>query len=978
MVYVLSLILLINTVAFTPASKPKQYDVGARIHGFVVDSIGYAGDLDCNVYTLTHERTRAKLFWIRADDETVAFSIGFATRPTSDNGALHVLEHCVVAGSKRYPHTTLFNEMRAKLLLSDINASTFDNCTVYPLACYDEKQLLSAADAYVDCALQPAVLTDPNIFRREGIRFNYDDDTGVIQAAGIVYNEMTHYAADPELYGAATINRVLFADTSAAYYAGGMPNDILGLKHSDVVAAHEAYYYPSNSVSTIYGDVDVGKFCAMLDKAFKSHEYREPVESLSLPTLEQPVTKHVKYASKNGDSYVTQSYRIDASADELPAVLLTASLLQRDDAPLLQALDASRLADEYRVSLDVGAPSPVLTVTAVGIPSQRYRDFTALLQETLLGMSRRIDADLLEALLYKERFRAATKTLASGAGFNAVTYAPHYYYATGGISYIADESGALSALADQVGEKLIERTIEKHLINNKRRVVVTMSPDGTLPTIPECSARILSDALRGLEQEDFDKIVEADTEYKLWQAEDVSDKAISRIRVSSPSREDCIPQPVSLRKSEINGQRLYAAPLPTRGISYVQLLYDISHVPPERLHALQLYLRMMGSVDTTERGYDDLKKQTARYIGDIRCDVTWVTTDYLTNAGYPAVNLTVGADNAYIREAVALATEMLYASSPDAVDVDTRAHDELSRYKNRLTSNPLGEAVGIAAGSVSPACGYRSYANGYGYYEYLQRLCVQDTPDASETDGIGALLHNAPRVTATIFGDGDALSYAFFPTYDAIMRLPLPTPTPTRYAIPRPANRTALLTDGGVSHNVAAVTLPTELVTDGKIYVINNILNNTYLLPKLRLQAGAYGAGMLLMDRKMPYAMVMYTLSDPNVYDTMDAFAQIPAFMSAYKLSRDEAQGYITATLRVMRENGGALSAAMGAVSRDIAGMTQQTLLRRVDDIRRFAPRDLARYADTYASMLGDASLCTALSRDRAEEYGAAYEVILE
>ena len=136
------------------APKPKL-ETGNIVNDFIVSSVTQLHDTRMTAYRLEHVRTGARLLHLDADDDENLFSIAIPTPPPDNTGVPHIIEHCVLSGSKKYPVRDPFFEMARMSMATFINAMTGPDCTYYPVASNVEKDLFNLAEVYFDAVFHP-------------------------------------------------------------------------------------------------------------------------------------------------------------------------------------------------------------------------------------------------------------------------------------------------------------------------------------------------------------------------------------------------------------------------------------------------------------------------------------------------------------------------------------------------------------------------------------------------------------------------------------------------------------------------------------------------------------------------------------------------------------------------------------------------------------------------------------------------------
>ena len=225
-------------------------------------------DINSFGYVLRHKKSGARIALISNDDDNKVFYIGFKTPPTDETGVPHIIEHSVLCGSEKFPLKDPFVELVKGSLNTFLNAMTYPDKTVYPVASCNEQDFKNLMDVYMDSVLHPNILKCEEIFKQEGWHYELEDMDAPITINGVVYNEMKGAYSSPDEMLQNAIYKSLFPDNTYGKDSGGNPAHIPELTYENYLEFYKKYYHPSNSYIFLYGDCDMEERLEWLDKAY--------------------------------------------------------------------------------------------------------------------------------------------------------------------------------------------------------------------------------------------------------------------------------------------------------------------------------------------------------------------------------------------------------------------------------------------------------------------------------------------------------------------------------------------------------------------------------------------------------------------------------------------------------------------------------------------------------------------------------------
>ena len=351
------------------------------------------GDLNAKGLVLRHKKSGARIAVISNDDENKVFMIGFRTPTENSTGVAHIIEHTVLCGSEKYPVKDPFIELAKGSLNTFLNAMTYPDKTIYPVASCNDKDFSNLMSVYMDAVFHPNIYKYEEIFKQEGWHYELEDEDSPITINGVVYNEMKGAFSSADDVLSRQILNSLFPDTCYANESGGDPEYIPDLTYEEYLNFHRRYYHPSNSYIYLYGDMDVEERLQWLDEEYLCHyEKTEPDSDIKTQkAFATPVELTKNYSISSGESEENNTY---LSYNLVLGTTLDARLYQAFDildyvlvgapgAPIKKALTDAGIGSEISGGYDSSIKQPTFSIIAKNANASDKERFLAIIKETL-------------------------------------------------------------------------------------------------------------------------------------------------------------------------------------------------------------------------------------------------------------------------------------------------------------------------------------------------------------------------------------------------------------------------------------------------------------------------------------------------------------------------------------------------------------------------------------------------------------------
>ena len=925
---------------------------------------------------LCHKKTGAKVFLMMNDDENKVFSIAFRTPPDDSTGLQHILEHSVLCGSEKFPVKDPFVELVKGSLNTFLNAMTYPDKTVYPVASCNEQDFKNLMDVYMDAVLHPNIYHEPKIFMQEGWHYELQEEEGPLALNGVVYNEMKGAYSSPESLLDRAVTQALFPDTCYGFESGGEPPRIPELTYEKFIQYHSRFYHPSNSYIYLYGNMDMEERLEWLDREYLSKYQKRQVDSeikLQKP-FAKPVEKELHYSiteDEEGENRAYFSVNTVVGTDLDPKLyvafqILEYTLLDAPGAPLKQALIDAGLGEDVFGGYESGILQPYFSVIAKHVDEKRKGEFLAVVKGTLRKLADQgIDRkSLLAGLNYYEfRYREADYGSAPKGLIYGLWCMDSWLYG-GEPSLHLEYQETFAFLKQAAKEGYFEELIRKYLLDNPFEAVITLLPEKNL-TAKEDQA--LAEKLKAykasLSHEQVLAIKEQTKALREYQETPSSQEDLQKIPLLK--REDIRQEPEKLNwmlKREL-GIPVVHTPVFTAGIGYITLLFDTKGIPQEDLPYVGLLKSVLGYVDTENYRYGDLTSEIYLNSGGVDFSVT--SYGKLEKPGEFTGVFVAKAKVLYekLDFAFGILAEILTRSKfDDAKRLGEILAENKSRARMRLEGASHSAAVARATSYFSPAAAFNDVTGGIGYYHFLEKICG----DAQKPEAMARLLEKLREVSRRLFVrnrlllgfTADEEGYGKMPAVLSRLTGSLPEGDGKEYPFvfaPHCANE-GFKTSSQVNYVARCGSFGgSGLPYTGALKILKILLNYDYLWQNLRVQGGAYGC-MSGFGRLKEGYLVSYR--DPNVKETDQVYQQIPEYLRQFAADERDMTKYVIGAISELDVPLTPSIKGARSLSAYLSGVTDEMLAKEREEILRAGQEDIRRLAPIVEALLDTGSLC--------------------
>ncbi|MCL6584183.1 MAG: insulinase family protein [bacterium] len=960
---------------------------GDRLHGFTIIRVQQIPEIRVTAYEARHDRCGARVLHLHCDDRENLFSIGFRTTPSDSTGLPHILEHSVLAGSERYPVKDAFNELAKGSLKTFINAFTYPDKTVYPVASQVKADFYNLARVYMDLVLRPRLLL--HTFQQEGYHFEpenpSDPDTG-LTISGIVYNEMKGLYSSADSLQSKYIMEGLYPDSTYGYDAGGDPEEIPNLTYEQFKRFHQLYYSPSNAWIFFYGSITTRENLEFLEEmlaGFDHIEVNSQIKDQPLWTTMRrihnryPISREEKLERK---SIVDLAWIVGDSRNPQEILLLqiaAIALVGSAGAPLRKALIDSGLGEDLSpaTGLERDLKQVPFIVGLRGTDPDKADQIERLIFDTLEKIVRDgFDPQLIHGALHQVEFHGKEITRNSMPyGLTLMSRA----YCTW--LYEADPLAGLqfSTLIEEIRQKwqdeprLFENLIRRKILENTHCLRSVMEPSYTYQEEKEAAfRRKMAEYKASLSKAKLEEIFQNAEKLRKEQAAPDSPQALAslpRLELADIPREI---ETIPTRKTTIGGVPALEHDIFSNGIVYLDLAFDISDLPDDLQPYLPLLATLTLGMGAAGKGYDVMSSQIALKIGGLSAS--------------PSAGQTVMGEETW--QKMIFRMKMLHRNIPDAVQLldelltqgdlsdRTRMQNLLAEEKNDMLSAvvPQGHAFArrTASAGLSLAHHRDEQWNGLAQLRLLVDLAERFSRDgeslAEKMAQLRAHIYRRGRVILNLTGDAEGLDELRRALEHLVQDLPpagepkeitpfrLETPVPTGVAI-----------QAQVCYMAQVLPAPRYLSSQAPaLSVLSHELASGPLYNRIRVQGGAYGAHSIYDSLNGNFAFLSYR--DPNLEQTIKVYRQVLDEVSSEEISAEELRKAIISTIASLDKPMGPGAKGFAAMIWDFAGISDEHRQRFKEEVLKTTPQSVRQVAAEYLRpRLDESNLAVYAAEDR-------------
>lgn len=948
-------------------------------------------DVQSDGFILRHKKSGARIAILSNNDDNKVFYIGFRTPPEDETGVPHIIEHTTLCGSKKFPVKDPFIELAKGSLNTFLNAMTYPDKTVYPVASCNDQDFKNLMDVYLDAVFNPNITKYEEIFKQEGWHYELTGKDDELKINGVVYNEMKGAYSSPDEVLSSQIYRSLFPDNTYSKDSGGNPEYIPKLTYQAYLDFYHKYYHPSNSYIYLYGDMDVVERLEWLDKEYLSlYDYKKVNSEINKqPAFDEIKNVEAQYSitmddSQENKTYLSYNRVVGDTLDEMlyqAFDVLDYALVSSPGAPVKQALIDAGIGDDVYGSYDAGILQPVFSFVAKNANASQADEFESIIENTLKEVVKTgINKEALLAGINSSEFKfreADFGQFPKGLlfGLNCLD------------SWLFDDMkpfihleclGTFAKLRKAVDTDYFEKLIQEYLLDNTHGSSVTVKPKRGLGNErEEALAKELSDYKASLSDEEIKKLIEDTEHLKKYQEEPSSDEDLRKLPMLTRADMKKNAMPFSNIEDELLDVKVVRHDIESNGIDYISFLFDAGDFAQSELGYLGFFTNALGLVNTEKYSYTDLANATNIYTGGISTG-TASHPDIKDRNNFVfkfEVKLKVLEKN--LDKALELMQQMLLASDFS----DTKRLGEIvAQIKARLQANLSSSGHLVAAmrsmSSFSRYALYQDELKGVAFYRSICRIEkeLSESPK-SVSDKLAAIakkLFARNRMLISFTGNNEAYGNAKPSLEKVIAGFDKMSAVGNQAEVHFNTAKEAFIDASQIQY----VAKTGDFICEGYEYtgalrLLRIILSYDYLWINVRVKGGAYGCMNTFLRSGESY-FVSYR--DPNLSDTLDVYDRIPEYIKSFSPDERDMTKYIIGTFSALDTPMNPEAKGSRSLSAYLEGITYEQIQKERNEILNAQPEDIRRLADLVEAVLKKDSICVIGNENMIKESAELFE----
>jgi len=930
-------------------------------NGFRFEEEQNIDDINSIAQIFYHEKSGARLLYLKNDDDNKVFSITFRTPPADSTGVAHIVEHSVLCGSRKFPLKEPFVQLVKGSLNTYLNAMTFPDKTMYPVASRNEKDFRNLMDIYLDAVLYPNITKNPETLMQEGWHYELEDKEGEISYKGVVYNEMKGVFSSPDAILENKTFETLFPDTAYGVESGGDPADIPDLTQEQFIDFHKQYYHPANSYIFLYGDLDILENLKFLNEEYLSHFEKFEVQSqIALqPSFVHKVEKVFDYPITPDDTIEDKTFismnvvlgQNVSSETCLAFQILEYLLLETPAAPLKKAIIDSGIGKDVTGNFVKSILQPTFGIVLAGTNEQEKDRFIQVVDTELKRLvTEGIDKKLIEACINIFEFTLREANFGSrpkGLIYNIKCMDSWLYDKNPALHLTYSEN--LKKIKSGLTTPYFEQLIEHYLLDNNHQAVVALRPKHGLAEEKDQEVRKqLADYKASLSAEEIEQLIEQTAKLKSSQQTADSPEALATIPLLKLADLEKESEELPLIEKKELGVPVLLHPLYTNEIAYTNFYFDTRVVPQPYLPYIYLLTEVLGKISTEKYHYAELSNEINIHTGGIGCDVSVYNENHNNEQYLPKLVVKGKSLVEKLPQLFSLFEQIIAYSHFDNCK---RIQEIVQELKSNWDMNLFRRGQQLVTNRVlsyfSPIAQYNEMGM-LAFYDFIADLeknfATKSEEICKNLEMIAKLIFNKNNLLVSVTVEEKNYSKvvenlsAFYQCLGDEQHAIIP------YKFDTVQLNEGLMTSGKVQYVVKGANFyKLGYKYSGNLKVLETILRYDYLWTRVRVQGGAYG-GFAKFERNGN--MVFGSYRDPNLKETLAIYDETADYLRNCVIDQREMTKYIIGTMSQLDTPLTASQKGEKATNQYIRKISQQMIQTERDEILATQHQDICKLAE--------------------------------
>lgn len=942
-------------------------------------------DLNSESYILRHRKTGARVALLSNDDENKVFYIGFRTPPKDSTGVPHIIEHTVLCGSKEFPVKDPFVELVKGSLNTFLNAMTYSDKTVYPVASCNDKDFQNLMHVYLDAVFYPNIYKNENIFLQEGWHYELDSPEDELTINGVVYNEMKGAFSSPDDVFERELMNSLYPDTSYGVESGGDPQDIPNLTYEQFLNFHRKYYHPSNSYIYLYGNMDMAEKLAFIDEHYLSAFEELKVDSeIALQPVFDRVNRVVKEypigeeESEEEGTYLSWNASVGDSLDRdlyVAFQILNYALCSAPGAPLKQALIDQGIGKDVYSIYENGILQPYFSVVAKNAGQDQEEAFLNTIRTVLKELSEKgLDKKALLAGInyYEFKYREADFGSYPAGLMYGLQILDSWLYDDNKPFIHIEANDTFAGMRQKADTGYFEQLIREYLLANPHCSIVILNPKKGLAEesdreFKEKMARLKA-SLSAEEIEEIIRKAAALTEYQ-----EAEDRKEDLEKLPLLGREDLKKEAAGFvnEETDIDGTKVLYHELFTNGIGYLRLIFKLDQIPESHFPYVGILKSCLGLLNTEHYSFSELFNEINIVTGGMAA----VNNVYSRIEDQEKYTVTLELKTKVLYENLAKAMELMQEVILTSDFTDTkRLYEILAEGKTRMQSQMISSGHIVAAGralSYGSSCGVISeLLSGVPFYRLISAAEGQFEEKKEELilrlRELCTMIFRPENLMVDFVGSREGLSLLSEPVKQLKRQLYTCPVEKERFMPQVQKLNEGLKTSGQVQYVCRAGNFRRKgLAYKGSLKALSVLMGYGYLWENVRVKGGAYGC-MCTFGKSGDCYFVSYR--DPNLQKTIDVYEHAAEAVERFAADERTMTQYIIGAVSELDMPMSPASRGLVSLSAYMTGLTQEIMQKERDELLKTTPEDIRSLAEYIRAFMSDEYLCVVGNAEKVKE----------